>query len=47
MRWPKEDFASAVFESDLKSLQRLIALVYADHARDGAHRRVGDSRTTM
>ena len=35
MRWPKEDFASAVFESDLKSLQRLIALVYADHARDG------------
>ena len=35
-RWPRDAFAEAVYRSvELSPPQRLVALVYADHARDG------------
>ena len=36
MTWPRDAFVAAVWESTcLKPLERLVALAYADHARDG------------
>lgn len=33
-RWPRDPWKAAVWESDLKPLERLVALCYADHARN-------------
>ncbi|WP_395691513.1 helix-turn-helix domain-containing protein [Nocardioides sp.] len=33
-RWPRDGFRSAVWESELRPLERLIALAYAEHAAD-------------
>lgn len=33
--WPRDAFVSAVWQSSLKPLERLVAFCYADHARDG------------
>lgn len=33
--WPRELWADAIWEADLKPLQKLIALAYYDHARNG------------
>lgn len=36
MTWPRDTYVAAVWESQtLKPLERLVALAYADHARDG------------
>ena len=34
-RWPRDLWAEAVWSSSLRPLERLVALAYADHARDG------------
>lgn len=34
-RWHRDLWAEAVWSSSLRPLERLVALVYADHARDG------------
>lgn len=34
-RWHRDTYAEAVWASELPPLQRLVALAYADHARDG------------
>lgn len=34
-RWPRDAYVRAVWESDLKALNRLVCLAYADHARKG------------
>lgn len=34
-RWPRDRYVRAVWESDLKALNRLVCLAYADHARKG------------
>ena len=33
-QWPRDRYVRAVWQSDLRPLERLVALVYADHARD-------------
>jgi hypothetical protein len=33
--WPRDTYARAVWDSDLPTLPRIVALAYADHARSG------------